>query len=61
MWRILVEQGIKNGKVTLKYHKKIKKYEWYYSFDLGKMLWKLSSSYLGQVQILLNRNEKILL
>ena len=22
MWRILVEQGIKNGKVTVKYHKK---------------------------------------
>ena len=30
MWRILVKQGIKNGKVTLKYHKKIRNYKWYW-------------------------------
>ena len=36
MWKILVQQGIKNGKVTLKYHKEIRNYKWYCSFELGK-------------------------
>ena len=44
MWGILQEQGIKNEKMALKYHKKIRNYEWYCSFELGKMFWKLSST-----------------
>ena len=38
---IVVKQGIKNGKVTLKYYKQIRNYKWYCSFELGKMFWKL--------------------
>ena len=60
MWRILVEEGIKNGKVTLEYHEKIRNYKWYCFFGLRKMFLMLSSSCLGYVQILLLRSKKII-
>ena len=60
MWRILVEEGIKSGKVTLEYHEKIRNCKLYCFFGLRKVFLMLSSLCLGYVQILLNRSKKII-
>ena len=55
-----MQQLLQNAMILLQNASFIKNCDSTLSFELGKMLWKLPSSYLGQVQILLNRNKKIL-